>query len=314
MILMLQNDLNINSDCSNFHSLPDIKIKLKARKSYKSTKREIQEITLKPSDYLIEGNRIKNNFKGLDNEFLNLINEECQPAFMPIDVPAPRGPLFVFGEYFMRKFYTIFDRDESIIGLSLANHEENKEAKQTPDFITPYDEVDVNYENEKSEVSSNNTRNTTKDPLINANGSIEHNEENNLNFNKGNFEESPNKGKIEQIDFKKFIDTLKENLNLSNENKSTTNNVVDKKDSEFLKNDDIVNEMTQKDDSNNIYTPPKKVDELDLDLEIGENKNSNFLLNSEEVKLTNREINNYHLDLSLISEINTKSYLINSED
>jgi hypothetical protein len=60
---------------------------------------------------------------------------------MPIDVPAPRGPIFVFGEYFLRKFYTVFDRDEKVIGISLANHTHNSS------FVsTPYDIVDSSLE------------------------------------------------------------------------------------------------------------------------------------------------------------------------
>jgi hypothetical protein len=32
---------------------------------------------------------------------------------MALDVPAPRGPIFVIGDTFMRKYYTVFDRDEN---------------------------------------------------------------------------------------------------------------------------------------------------------------------------------------------------------
>lgn len=273
MILMLQNDLNINSDCSNYHSLPDIKIKLKSRKDYKSKQLEEIEIVLKPSDYLIEGNRIKNNFKGIENEFLNLINEECQPAFMPIDVPAPRGPIFVFGEYFMKKFYTVFDRVENVVGLSLANHLPTNE--NISKISTPYDKI--------LEASNNNDTNNTK----NENAKLE-----DINIDKTKNKNS-NENIEEESDFKRFMDSLNEQSRQIEEDIIPEN---------FL-NEKQVEKTSKK---------PKKADDLDLDLNLEEDKNSNFLLNSEFVKLTKDDIDSVHLDLGLFSETNTKSYLNDS--
>lgn len=40
---------------------------------------------------------------------------------MAVDVPAPRGPIFILGDTFMKKYYTVFDRDSNKIGFALAN-------------------------------------------------------------------------------------------------------------------------------------------------------------------------------------------------
>jgi len=57
----------------------------------------------------------------------------------------------------------------------------------------------------------------------------------------------------------------------------------------------------------------KKLDDLDFDLNLNGEKDSNFLLNSEFIKLTKDEIKDFHLDLDLLSETNTKSYLNNNK-
>ena len=125
----------MRSDCSNFQSLDDIRIVVNARKDYKSSELIKYEIILKPEDYIIDGKKVLNQLGKIDNEYISFFKLDCQAAFMPIDVPAPRGPIFVFGEYFLRKFYTVFDRDERVIGLAASNH------SNTPfeGISTPYD-------------------------------------------------------------------------------------------------------------------------------------------------------------------------------
>lgn len=152
-VSLLKDRLDVNVKCTNFKRLPDISIILKSRKSYLDKTETITKITLKPEDYIINGKRIKASLTAnseigdvldgelndmLENLNLELNNNECSPAFMTIDVPEPRGPIFIFGEYFLKKFYTVFDRDQKVVGISVANQTGSKDEK---DITTPYDKI-----------------------------------------------------------------------------------------------------------------------------------------------------------------------------
>jgi hypothetical protein len=67
-------------DCGKAKSLPDLTVTLGGK-----------DFTLSSDDYVI-------NVKG-----------QCLFGFIGIDVPAPRGPLWIMGDIFMRKYYCVFD-------------------------------------------------------------------------------------------------------------------------------------------------------------------------------------------------------------
>jgi hypothetical protein len=79
-------------DCSKVGSLPQVKVTIGG-----------QEFTLEGYDYV-----------------LNEENTICLLAFVGLDVPKPMGPLWIMGDVFMRKYYTIFDKGNKRLGFAPA--------------------------------------------------------------------------------------------------------------------------------------------------------------------------------------------------
>ena len=61
-----------------------------------------QTYTLKQADYIMQ------------------VQTECLSGIMGIDVPAPMGPVWIFGDIFMRKYYLQFDVTNARVGFALA--------------------------------------------------------------------------------------------------------------------------------------------------------------------------------------------------
>ena len=76
----------------NSTGLPDVNFRING-KTY----------SLSPDEYIISNGKI------------------CLLAIMAINVPAPAGPLWILGDVFMRKYYTIFDVQNEQVGFALAN-------------------------------------------------------------------------------------------------------------------------------------------------------------------------------------------------
>jgi hypothetical protein len=54
------------------------------------------------------------------DEYIIKSGTTCLFAMMGMDIPRPAGPLWILGDVFMRKFYTVFDYENEQLGFALA--------------------------------------------------------------------------------------------------------------------------------------------------------------------------------------------------
>merc|ERR1719352_780940 len=102
----LSSMVNAKDDCSNYDSLPKLGFQIGDT-----------VLNLKPDDYMDKS------------------AGGCSFSLMALDVPPPKGPVFIFGDPFLRRFVTIYDRSKPAVGFAVAKHEGVSDEMAANDLI-----------------------------------------------------------------------------------------------------------------------------------------------------------------------------------
>lgn len=94
--------LNINTDCTNYNSLPMLGF---------AFGRAVFNID--PADYVRK------------------TDVGCFHQFLAVDIPPPRGPIVLLGTPFLRRYYTIYDSASLRIGVAFAKHKTSSREGET---------------------------------------------------------------------------------------------------------------------------------------------------------------------------------------
>lgn len=93
VVYKLSEMLDVAEDCSNYKTLPNLGFVIGGH-----------ILNLAPRDYVDKS----------DNY--------CDVSMMSLDVPPPKGPLFVFGIPFLQRYYTVYDHSTAQVGFAVARH------------------------------------------------------------------------------------------------------------------------------------------------------------------------------------------------
>lgn len=89
----LLSQLNIKEDCSNYNSLPTLGFAFR-----------MYIMNIEKQDYVRK------------------VAGKCYHQFLSVDLPPPKNDVILLGDPFLRRYFTIFDRESLKIGVAFSNH------------------------------------------------------------------------------------------------------------------------------------------------------------------------------------------------
>jgi cathepsin E len=107
LIAAINKQLGMAKDCSNLDDLSDISFVVQG-----------QSLNLEATDYV--------SYQPGPTKPDGTLTGNCSLAMQALDVPPPKGPLFILGCPLLRRYLTVYDREKMRVGFALAKHPNSK--------------------------------------------------------------------------------------------------------------------------------------------------------------------------------------------
>lgn len=122
-IQMLLKDYLIMNSCNkeNLNTMPSISFIIGGIEYKLESKNYVLYSQKEQKSSFIEISSRKVKYQSLSSTLsLNTYSNDviCTRAFAPLDIDPPKGPLWVLGDVFIKKYFIVFNRDDNMIGLA----------------------------------------------------------------------------------------------------------------------------------------------------------------------------------------------------
>lgn len=118
----LLRKLDIKHNCDNWHNIKPMSLLLEATR--KDGTKYLKKYQLHKNEFVFE---MKNQHGQ---------RKACTPGVMALDVPKPRGPLWILGDLFMMKYFTQYNRNTNQVKIGLANHKTKMQEEEDSEMMT----------------------------------------------------------------------------------------------------------------------------------------------------------------------------------
>jgi cathepsin D len=112
----LLSKLDIDHGCSNWDDIKSMSLLLEA--SREDGSKYLKKYPLHKNEFVFEMKNKRGERKA------------CTPGVMALDVPQPRGPLWILGDLFMMKYFTQYDRATNQVKMGEANHRDKMQTEE----------------------------------------------------------------------------------------------------------------------------------------------------------------------------------------